>query len=186
MSQAAASGSPTPYAGPIPVSAYDLAERFAGEGELPGGADNPAIRWFLAAVGFGPQVHDEVPWCAAFVSRIAWLLFLPRSTSPAARSWLTIGTPVDPASAQPGFDVVVLSRGALPQPPASVLAAQGHVGFFGGLVDGAVLVLGGNQGDRVSISKYPVSRILGIRRLRAMPAIEPPPADVRRSLGGAA
>jgi hypothetical protein len=41
----------------------------------------------------------------------------------------------------------------------------GHVGFFKGYDDqGNVLVLGGNQGDAVSISPYPRESLLGFRR----------------------
>jgi hypothetical protein len=34
-----------------------------------------------------------------------------------------------------------------------------------------VLVLGGNQGDAVSIARYPVTKILGIRRLLDEPTL---------------
>jgi uncharacterized protein (TIGR02594 family) len=113
---------------------------------------------------------DAVPWCSAFVNYICWLLRLPRSKSLRARSWLEIGTPYSIPAAQPGFDVVVFSRGALPQPGPDVINAPGHVGFYAGLdrpdaTRSTVLVLGGNQADGVNISRYPTSRVLGIRRL---------------------
>jgi len=66
-----------------------------------------------------------------------------------------------------GYDVVILSRGSGPQPDASVLNAPGHVGFFAGWgTDGRIMILGGNQGDTVSIAPFDVSRVLGIRRIR--------------------
>ena len=60
-------------------------------------------------------------------------------------------------AAAPGFDVVILKRGTNP--------VQGHVGFFAGLQGDRVHLLGGNQGDTVSISSFPVSDVLGVRRL---------------------
>jgi uncharacterized protein (TIGR02594 family) len=109
---------------------------------------------------------DDTPWCSAFVNYIAWLLRLPRSKSLAARSWLTVGTPINLDQAKPGFDVVVLSRGPDPQPGSEVLSAPGHVGFFAGLEQfRTVLILGGNQSDQVMVWGYPASRVLGVRRL---------------------
>lgn len=111
--------------------------------------------------------HDEVPWCAAFVNYIAWLMRLPRSKSLRARTWLEVGTPVCQRDALIGFTVVILQRGGGNQPDASVIQAPGHVGFFGGFdeVANKILLLGGNQSDTVKLSSYPESRILGIRSL---------------------
>lgn len=37
--------------------------------------------------------------------------------------------------------------------------------ILAGLEGGRVLVLGGNQGDQVSIAGFPAERLLGVRRL---------------------
>lgn len=111
--------------------------------------------------------------CSAFVSYIAFLLGLPRSKSLAARSWLAIGTPVELANARSGFDVVILKRGKTPQPGPEVLHAPGHVGFFSALSpafpgssrSGKVYLLGGNQGDAVSVAPFDTEDVLGVRRL---------------------
>jgi hypothetical protein len=59
--------------------------------------------------------------------------------------------------------VVILSRGNS--------KTQGHVGFFSGWqTNGSVLLLGGNQGDKVSTAPFGVSRVLGVRRAPARPA----------------
>jgi hypothetical protein len=92
-------------------------------------------------------------------------LGLDRSRSAAARSWLDVGDPVILASAQPGSDVVILSRGAGKQPGPEVVNAPGHVGFYAGRDGDNVLLLGGNQGNQVSIASFPASRVLGVRRL---------------------
>lgn len=146
------------------VTAYDLAQRFVGFKETPGAASNPAVLAMLKLDGEWPK-DDSVPWCSAFTNYVAWLLRLPRSKSLAARSWLTVGTPIGLLDAKPGFDVVILQRGDGVQPSADVLAAPGHVGWFAGLEGDQVLVLGGNQGDAVSIARFPKTRVLGVRRL---------------------
>ncbi len=156
------------------ITAYAIAERYIGMKEILGKDDNPAILSMLQLDNTWPE-HDEVPWCSGFVNHCAWLLRLPRSKSLMARSWLSVGTPVKLSDARQGFDVVILSRGGGDQPPATVLDAPGHVGFFSsrhytspcGMVDGSseVFLLGGNQGNSVSVRGYDASRILGVRRL---------------------
>jgi uncharacterized protein (TIGR02594 family) len=148
-----------------PITPYSVASRYIGVGELAGGLDHPAIRWWLSRCGFGLQAHDEVPWCGAFVRGVTFDFGIEPPVFPArARFWLTAGTSIDLADAEPGWDIVVLERGR--SAPAHVIAAPGHVGFYAGPdSDGNVLVLGGNQGDRVSIASFPRDRVLGVRRL---------------------
>ena len=43
--------------------------------------------------------------------------------------------------------------------------AQGHVGLFAGLQGDRVHLLGGNQGNTISIAAFPVQDVLGARRL---------------------
>lgn len=154
----------------IELTAFDLAQRFVGLREEPGARANPRILAMLKLDGDWPQ-DDETAWCSAFVNEICWLLRLPRSKKLNARSWLGVGRAIGLAAAEPGFDVVVLSRGPLPQPGPSVTLAPGHVGFFAGRDNfgsapaGQVLLLGGNQGDAVSIAAFPIERVLGVRRL---------------------
>lgn len=148
----------------IRVDAYTIAQRFSGLKEVPGQGDNPQILAMLKLDDDWPE-HDEVPWCSAFMNYICWLLRLPRSKSLMARSWLEIGKPIHISEARAGFDVVILKRGGDDQPGPEVPDAPGHVGLFAGLEDTEVLLLGGNQGDRVRVSHFPVKRILGVRRL---------------------
>jgi len=146
---------------PLVITPFALAQRFIGIAEVPGSAANPQILAMLKLDGDWPQ-DDAVPWCSAFVNYICWLLRLPRSKSLRARSWLLVGTPI--TAPEPGFDVVILNRGG-PQDPA-VIEAPGHVGFFAGWEGSNVLLVGGNQGDRVSLSRYPTTQVLGLRRIR--------------------
>ena len=76
---------------------------------------------------------------------------------------LTVGTPIDVAAAEPGFDVVILNRGGVADP--TVIDAPGHVGFFDHRDGDQVVVLGGNQGDRVSVAPFRAADVLGVRRL---------------------
>lgn len=147
------------------MTAFDLAQRYVGVKELGAGADHPLIQWWLSLCGMGHDAVDEVAWCSAFANGIAWELRLPRSKSAAARSWLAVGRAVLLSEAWPASDVVILSRGGGGQPGADVIAAPGHVGFFAGTDGDKVLVLGGNQGDAVTVAPFDRERILGIRRL---------------------
>jgi hypothetical protein len=151
----------------ITTSAYQVASRFLGLKEAPGPLDNALI------VGFGQlidksYVHDSTAWCAVFMHAIAFILNLPRHKGLNARGWLTVGISITLAEAQIDSDVVILSRGDGPQPDATVTAAPGHVGLYAGPGEhGGVNVLAGNQGgDQVCIEEFPISRILGIRRLQ--------------------
>lgn len=147
------------------ITPFDLAQRFIGVKEAPGAtAANPLILGMLKLDQTWPT-DDEVAWCSAFVNFIVWLLRLPRSKSLGARSWLGVGRAIPISSAQIGFDVVILSRGEGAQPGPDVINASGHVGFFAGIDEGMVHLLGGNQSNSVSIASFPTSRILGVRRL---------------------
>lgn len=159
------------------ITAYDLASRFVGVHEVYGSGDNPLITFALALVETRGNVsatpvatmHDETAWCSAFAHIPAWLLGLSCPWSLRARSWLTVGEPVELADAQIGYDVVILSRGEGPQPGPEVIDAPGHVGYFAGYDAQAFLptvrLLAGNQGDAVTYQNFPVSRVLGVRRL---------------------
>jgi uncharacterized protein (TIGR02594 family) len=72
-----------------------------------------------------------------------------------ARSYLDWGQEVN--EPQMG-DIAVFSRG-------DPNGWQGHVGFFKGYnPDGTINVLGGNQGNSVSVRPYSADRLLGFRR----------------------
>lgn len=146
------------------VTAYDIATRFIGLAEAPGAMSDPQVIAMLRLDVKWPA-GDDVPWCSAFANYVAWLLRLPRSKDLRARSWLTVGEGVHIANARVEFDVVVVGRGSEPYAPASVIDAPGHVGFFAGRDGDNVLILGGNQHDRVSVAPSPASSVLGIRRL---------------------
>jgi uncharacterized protein (TIGR02594 family) len=148
----------------IQISAFSIAQRFIGIKEAAGVSSNPQILAMLRLDENWPA-GDETAWCSAFVNYVAWLLRLPRSKSLAARSWLQVGIPIQLEQAAADSDVVIMQRGDGPGP--EVVNAPGHVGFFAGYdaARGFVQLLGGNQGNAVSITSFPVEHILGIRRI---------------------
>ena len=146
------------------ITAVGIAAKFMGLSEVAGAVHNPQIMAMLRTDNAWPDA-DEVPWCSAFVNYICWLISLPRSKSLRARSWLSVGQQIDIDSAMVGFDIVIFKRGKDPQPGPEVIEAPGHVGFYYGHTEDQVVILGGNQGDSVSVAKYPISSVLGVRRL---------------------
>lgn len=136
---------------------YEVAQSYLGLEEYPGARHNETVVGFAAAVGHSWVQDDETPWCASFVGAVLAQVGLPHTGKLNARSYLDWGTPVDLSDAQRG-DVVIFSRG-------DPNGWQGHVAFYAGRDDnGNILVLGGNQGNKVSIAPYPLSRLLGVRR----------------------
>lgn len=149
------------------LTPFNVARRFLGVKEVAGQASNPAVLAMLRLDA--PRVHDDaVPWCSAFVNWTAWVAGFERTGSLRARSWLRAGEAVEDAADVRAGDVVVLARGRGKQPGPEVIAAPGHVGYVFEVLAGAgrVRVLGGNQGDRVSVKAFPAARVLGVRRLR--------------------
>lgn len=132
----------------------DIANAEIGEQEIAGARDNPKIVEFHKATGMGAAA-DEVPWCGSFVT---WALMKAgikdynRVNGARARSWMDWGRKLDKPTAGA---IVVFSRGAS--------SSQGHVGFYAGEKDGQILVLGGNQGNKVSIAPRSKATLLGYR-----------------------
>ena len=166
------------------LTPYEVAKSFAGVEEKSGAKDNPFILAFLASCQRGTDAHelrDEIPWCSGFCSFSCMTARFERSLSLRARSWLRIGSAVEPGRERVG-DVVIIGRGKH-KPPATVIKAPGHVGFLAKEIPhplgkaSSIHILGGNQGDSVSVARFPYGDLLGFRRLRP---IDPEPADALR------
>ena len=144
--------------------AIDCAGQYLGMKEVPGHQSNPAILAMLKMDMQWPK-DDATPWCSAFANWVAFNMGLERTRSLRARSWLTVGTPVSVDEAD-GNTVVIFSRGRGKQPGPEVINAPGHVAFYSYHESHlGLLVIGGNQGDKVSKKRYPTSRVLGYRKL---------------------
>lgn len=99
---------------------------------------------------------SEIAWCGAFVG-MCIATALPSEPMPAnplgSRNWLKFGKSID--SPQIGA-VAVFWRG-------SKTGWQGHVGFVVGHDKTHLHILGGNQSDKVSVSRVAKDRLLGYR-----------------------
>jgi len=150
-------------------TAYDVAADYMRLGirERAGLENHPAIMHMLTLDHSWPQ-NDETPWCGGFANTVCFNAGRERTKSLLARSFLGIGLPIELDHARVGNDVVVLKRGSGVQPGPEDVNAPGHVGFFAGATPDTVFLLGGNQSDAVNIREYPISRLLGVRRLRSL------------------
>lgn len=138
------------------MTPYQIAKTLVGTREVPGTKSNPEIIAMFREVGHEWVEDDSTAWCAALVGACIERAGIRSTRQLNARSYMNWGVPVELADAQEG-DVVVFSRG-------DPNGWQGHVGFFVKRAGTNVEVLGGNQSDAVSVSRYPVSRLLGVRR----------------------
>lgn len=125
--------------------------RELGTRETAGSGDNPRILAYFRETGHGDITHDSTPWCAAFLGACLERSGFAGTRSLLARSYLDYGTECDPRYGA----VAVLRRGSDP--------AAGHVGFMLGATAESVILLGGNQGDAVSVAVFPISDVLGFR-----------------------
>lgn len=124
-----------------------------GVTEIVGAKHNPRILEYFKTVGWKQIVDDETPWCGAFVGFAAKVsgLDVP-ATSIQALKWLSWGDKVEDAMLG---DVLVFSR-----------VGGGHVGIYVGQDDSCYHVLGGNQGNKVCVTRIAKSRIVGVRRTK--------------------
>ncbi len=123
-----------------------------GIGEFPGHPDNPRIVAYHNACD-DTVSDDEVPWCSSFVNWAIGRANQPRTRSRAARSWLQWGVPIT----EPIYGCVCILWRESPE------SWKGHVGFYLGETGDDIIMLGGNQGDEVSVRRYPRGRVLGYR-----------------------
>lgn len=97
--------------------------------------------------------NDEIPWCGLFVAYCAKKSGLDLVKSPLwALSWSEFGTAVN--SPMLG-DVLTFKRDG-----------GGHVGIYVGEDDDCYHVLGGNQGNKVSVIRIAKSRLHKARRTK--------------------
>lgn len=132
--------------------------------EVAGAKSNPVIVQWIRAMLPRFRGSDATAWCSAFVFEVASAAGadIDEDVNVAARSWRKAGTQVCLNDAQQG-DVVILSR------PGGA-SWQGHVGFY----CRHIVLLGGNQNNRVRFKSYPVGRLVQVRRLSALAPVVAP------------
>lgn len=133
------------------------AAAYLGEKEIKGPHHNPKIVALWKDGKAGAFKDDETPWCAAFVSAVLEKSDIVSARTGWARGYSKWGDKLHgPAIGA----VAVLSRGP----------KFGHVGFVVGRTkEGLLLLLGGNQGDTVSIAAFDPSRVLSYRWPKGVP-----------------
>jgi uncharacterized protein (TIGR02594 family) len=124
-----------------------------GVAEIVGKQHNPRIVEYFKDIGHEWVIDDETAWCSAFANWVAKQCGYHMSDKLNARSWLTVGKSTD--TPEKG-DVVVFWRG-------SKSDWRGHVAFFIRETKNYIYVLGGNQGNKVSIQAYTKNRLLQYR-----------------------
>lgn len=125
-----------------------IARSYLGVKEIRGPKHNSTIqRWLRELKAW--WTDDETPWCGVFVAGVLNECGLPYPKEYyRALSWLNAGRRIERAAV--GCVVVFVRQGG------------GHVGFVVGEDEyGRLMVLGGNQGNQVSIAPFDRSRVRG-------------------------
>lgn len=127
-----------------------IARPLVGLHEINGPEHAPEILAMWRTIKRSGIQSDEVPWCAAFVGACLERAGIRSSRFESAASYLKWGVRLDgPVHGC----IVVFSR-----------EGGGHVGFVVGQDEaGKLLVLGGNQGNAVSVKAFPRDRVTGYR-----------------------
>ena len=95
---------------------------------------------------------DDVPWCGVFVAQcLDEAGIVSPSFAVRAKSWADWGANLRTERLAPGAVLVFEREGG------------GHVGFYVGEDSGSYHVLGGNQGDAVSIARIAKARLIASR-----------------------
>lgn len=126
------------------------ARKYIGLKEIPGPKHNSIIQGWLKRLNAWWS-DDETPWCGVFVAQCLQAVDIKYPGAwYRAKAYLDWGDKID----MPEYGcVVVFTR-----------EGGGHVGFVVGKDDkGRIMVLGGNQGNAVSIAPFELYRVSGYR-----------------------
>lgn len=133
---------------------FAIAYSYMGQKEIPGVQYNPLIVRMWQKIQ-APFRDDETPWCAAFVGACLEDAGIKSTRSPAALSYAEWGRACAPRVGAVAY---------MPRHDFKGRLVGGHVAFVAGKrSDGALMLLGGNQGDAVSVKPFQLSRITGYR-----------------------
>jgi len=132
------------------------------------GQSNGRIEEYHAMTRAG-RAHDDVAWCASFVSWVLEQSGIRSTRNKAAASYLSWGE--ECRDYTPPFGAVLVFGKRDKDAKGS-----GHVGFCLGVSGPTVFLLGGNQGDRVSIAPRMLADVVAMRWPAAVqaPSARPP------------
>ena len=139
--------------------------KFFGVKEFPGTqSNNPVILGWAKELGVEKVYsNDEVPWCGLFIGIVAKRAEKPLPNNFIwALNWSRFGVKADTAKLG---DILTFKR-----------PTGGHVGLYVGEDAEAYHVLGGNQGNAVTITRISKNRVYAIRR----PVYKNEPDNVRK------
>lgn len=130
---------------------------YIGVKEIPGVKENPIIiNWIKNIVKSFKGKEEEISWCSIVLMNILKPNYNITNANISARSWLNVGekikTPIE------NDCIVVLWR-------EKRTSWKGHVGIYVKHDANYVYILGGNQGDKVCIQRYPLYRVLNYIKL---------------------
>lgn len=124
--------------------------------EVRGKESDPIIEGWINNFFDGERDDSTIAWCSIFMWNMLNELCIPSNKSAAARSWLKHGKELT----EPEYGcIAVLWRG-------SKDGWKGHVGIYIRETDTHVLLLGGNQSNKVTYSWYTKNRVLGYRTIK--------------------
>lgn len=127
---------------------------------------NPVVQQYVCKAMHNEHLIDvtDQPWCAYYIGAKLEDAGYPSSRSGMARSYLPYGVKIDKNddTKWKAGDIVVFWRGTRND------GVTGHVAFLISWNASSVTVLGGNQGDMVSIIKCSRTKILGLSRPRSI------------------
>jgi uncharacterized protein (TIGR02594 family) len=140
------------------------AKSLIGIREVPGSGNNLTIMGWgkkLGAKILGiPYTADSLPWCGLYVAYVMdYCGFVPPPIAVRASEWGKWGRKL--LNPRPGCILVFTRKGG------------GHVGFYVGEDATHLHVLGGNQGDAVSITRIPKDRLSEMRWPEGFPLPKP-------------
>ena len=123
-----------------------------GTAEIPGKKSNPVIMSWARSLGIHTiYVNDDIAWCGLFMAFVVAETNREPVINPLwARNWAKWGVAADKPKLG---DILVFSR-----------RTGGHVGLYIAEDPVAYHVLGGNQGNMVSITRILKSRLIAARR----------------------
>lgn len=142
---------------PLDIPWINEAKKELGTKEFSGSLNNPKIVSFWKDARLSWILDDATPWCAGFANAMLERAGYKGTRKANARSFLNWGINLNNGFRSDPYygSIIVFNR-----PPS---LWNGHVGFLVAHDQNHVLVIGGNQGDKVSYAKFPKSRVIGVR-----------------------
>jgi uncharacterized protein (TIGR02594 family) len=120
-----------------------IAKTQLGISELTGNNDGTDVEKYLKSVGLG----KGQPWCGAFVN---WNLNQVGIPGVKKASWALSWRGYGQKLSQPAYGSIA----------TKTRNGGGHVGFVAGITsNGRIVLLGGNQGDKVKYESFPASQL---------------------------